>query len=244
MASWDPGGLDGGASGVRDSTLIPSHVRWAGVLLIAGWVIFWVGASAWFLGRPPLLERLELIASHRAAWYWINGSFLVSVTLTVLGFGAFTSVLRGAGDRLLSELGLLAYVFGALLWIISLAFRLTLEVWAAQEAGKSGVIPVGFEAWRQWAGVLFAIHMVLAYLSVAAYGGALLGTGLLARWLGWTAIVFGLAGVLGFGLQFRFFQRPLMIPLVPGVIGIFLLLRRRTPARTRSRGAPDLRPES
>ena len=51
--------------------------------------------------------------------------------LTVLGFGAFTSSLRGAGDRLLSELGLLAYVFGALLWIISLAFRLTVEVWAA-----------------------------------------------------------------------------------------------------------------
>jgi len=82
VASWDPGGLDGWTSGVRDSTLTPSHVRWAGILLIAGRVIFWVGASAWFLGRPPLLERLELIASHRAAWYWINGSFLVSVTLT------------------------------------------------------------------------------------------------------------------------------------------------------------------
>ncbi len=218
---------------MQDSTLIPSHVRWAGILLIAGWVIFWGGASLWFTGpyrQPPLDEYLKLIASHRTAWYWINGCLLVSVTLTVLGLGAFTSVLRGAGDRLLSELGLLAYVFGAVLWIISMAFRLTLEVWAAQETSQSGVIPVGFEAWRQWAIVLFAIHMILAYLSVAAYGGALLGTGLLARWLAWTAIVFGLAGVLGFGLQFRFFQRPLMIPLVQGVIGIFLLLRVRRSA--------------
>ncbi len=215
---------------MQDSTLIPSHARWAGILLIAGWVIFWGGAALWFTGpyrQPPLDEYLELIASHRTAWYWINGSFLVSVTLTVLGFGAFTSVLRGAGDRLLSELGLLAYVFGAVLWIISLAFRLTLEVWAAQETSQSGVIPVGFEAWRQWAIVLFAIHMILAYLSVAAYGGALLGTGLLAQWLAWTAIVFGLAGVLGFLFQLRFFERPLMIPLVPGVIGVFLLLRVR-----------------
>ncbi len=221
---------------MQDSTLIPSHVRWAGILLIAGWVIFWGGAASWFTGpyrQPALHEFLEIIDTNRTAWFWINGCFLVGVTLTVLGFGAFTSSLRGAGDRLLSELGLLAYVFGALLWIISLAFRLTLEVWAAQESGQSGVIPVGFEAWRQWAHLLFAIHMILGYLSVAAYGGALLGTGLLARWLAWTAIVFGLAGVLGFVVQLRFFERPLMIPLVPGVIGVFLLLRVRGERRRR-----------
>ena len=69
--------------------------------------------------------------------------------------------------------------------------------------------------------------MVLGYLSVAAYGGALLGTGLLARWLAWTAVVFSLAGALGVLVRFRFFERPLMIHLVPGVIGIFLLLRVR-----------------
>ena len=210
--------------------LIPSHVRWAGILLIAGWIIFWTGASAWFTPpyrQPQLHEFLEIIDTNRTAWYWINGCLLVGVTLTVLGFGAFTSSLRGAGDRLLSELGLVAYVFGALLWIISLAFRLTVEVWAAQETGQSGVIPVGFEAWRQWAVLLFGIYMVLGYFSVAAYGGALQGTGLLARWLAWTAVVFGLAGALGVLVRFRFFERPLMIHLVPGVIGIFLLLRVR-----------------
>ncbi len=158
----------------------------------------------------------------------------MSVTLTVVGFGAFTSVLRGAGDRLLSELGLVAYVFGAVFGIVSLVFRVTLEVWAAREMAQSGVLPIGFEAWRQWAALLFAIYMVIGYLSVAAYGGALLGTGLLARWLGWTAVIFGLAGALGFALGFGFvvpfqwFHVPLMIYLVPGLIGIFLLLRAGT----------------
>lgn len=69
--------------------------------------------------------------------------------------------------------------------------------------------------------------MVLGYLSVAAYGGALQGTGLLARWLAWNAVVFGLAGALGVLVRFRFFERPLMIHLVSGVLGIFLLLRVR-----------------
>ncbi len=216
-----------------DSALIPSHVRWAGIFLIAGFLIFFVAAFSsgpihWRLGA---VEYLESVDSHRTVWYWVNGSFLVSVMLTVVGFAAFTSVLRDAGDRLFSELGMVAYLFGAVFWIISLVFRVTLEVWAAREMAQSGVLPIGFEAWQQWASMLFAIYMVIGYLSVAAYGGALLGTGLLARWLGWTAVIFGLAGALGYTLgfvvQFRLFHPPLNIHLVPGLIGIFLLLRVR-----------------
>ena len=199
-----------------DSALIPSHVRWAGIFLIAGFFIFFVAAFSsgpihWRLGA---VEYLESVDSHRTVWYWVNGCFLVSVMLTVVGFAAFTSVLRDAGDRLLSELGMVAYLFGAVFWIISLVFRVTLEVWAAREMAQSGVLPIGFEAWQQWAAMLFAIYMVIGYLSVAAYGGALLGTGLLARWLGWTAVIFGLAGALArlhAGLR-----RP--IPVVPPAV--------------------------
>ena len=121
---------------------------------------------------------------------------------------------------------------GAVFWIISLVFRVYLGgLGSARDGLSRESLPIGFEAWQQWAAMLFAIYMVIGYLSVAAYGGALLGTGLLARWLGWTAVIFGLAGALGYTLgfvvQFRLFHPPLNIHLVPGLIGIFLLLRVR-----------------
>ena len=54
---------------------------------------------------------------------------------------------------------MVAYLFGAVFWIISLVFRVTLEVWAAREMAQSGVLPIGFEAWQQWAALLFAIYI-------------------------------------------------------------------------------------
>jgi hypothetical protein len=75
-----------------------------------------------------------------------------------------------------------------------------------------------------WVGVLFFIYMVLAYLATAAYGGALLQTELLPKWLGWLTLVVGLFGVISFvvGLP-TIFSIPAGVHLMPLLIGIVLL---------------------
>lgn len=52
--------------------------------------------------------------------------------------------------------------------------------------------PQWFEPWRGWAALLFGVYSVLAYIGLALYGGALLKTGWLPRWVGWTCVVAGL----------------------------------------------------
>jgi len=156
-------------------------------LLIVGAAIVWMGATTW----PG--QRLERVATQLTAYLWANGSFLLGAVTVLAGLTILTVALRESGDRLFGELGLVSFLFGSVFWIISLAFRLTVTVSAAQEMARTGTPPAFFEMWLRWAGLLFGIYIVLAYLGIAAYGGALLKTGLLARGFCWTRVVVGLA---------------------------------------------------
>ena len=168
-----------------------------------------------------------MIAAHRGIWLWIAASFAVGVLLTLAGLVILASVLRASGDALWSDLGQAAFLSGSVLWLASIAFRATATVSAAKETVSSGMVPGWFEPMRNWSGAIFAVYMVLAYLGIAAYGKAVLATGLAPRWLAWTHIVFGLAGSLGFIARIPLFDPPLMIPLMPGILGVVLLIRLR-----------------
>lgn len=187
--------------------------RPAAGLLIVGAVVFWVGAAT-FPGTA-----LEKILANPAAHFWTNITFLLAAFITLAGLALFTLALREAGDRFLSVLGLLAFMFGAVFWTIHLAFRLTVLVGAAQELNRTSMPPPWLQPWRDWAGLLFGIYSVLAYLGIAAYGGALLKTGLLARWVGWTCLVFGL-------LAAPFVGPPFIIHIMPWFVGILLVRQR------------------
>jgi hypothetical protein len=208
-----------------------SHLRAAAILLVAGWVTFWAGAvnpAAWrFFTSASLLEFLSIVAAHQIAWLWIAGSFAAGVLLTLTGFVVLGTILRNAGDRVWSELGQAAYLFGSILWLASIAFRITATISAARETASSGVVPLWFEPLQVWSVELLAIYMVLAYLAIAAYGKALLTTGLAPRWMARTHLIFGLLGAVGFVARVPAFNPPLMIHLVPGILGVVLLVRLR-----------------
>lgn len=134
----------------------------------------------------------------------------------------FTSLLRDAGDRTFSQVGLIAFVFGAVLWVINLAFRLSIDPWAAQETAKTGEIPEFYVPLTHWTGALFVIYTILAFSALAVYGGAILSMGVLPHWVGWLAIVYGLAG-LGL-VGFTGDSLPFLHHLMPLLMGILLFL--------------------
>ncbi|MGH9839642.1 MAG: hypothetical protein ACREEM_12750 [Blastocatellia bacterium] len=189
--------------------------RLAAGLFVVGAVVFWVGART-FPGMA-----LEKIQANPAGHLWTSVNFLLANVITLAGLALFTLALREAGDRYFSILGLLFFTFGAVFWTLHLAFRLTVMVRAAQELNLSSGPPQWFEPWRDWAALLFGIYSVLAYVGLAAYGGALLKTGWLPRWVGWTCVVAGLlAAPLG-GL-------PLFIHVPLWLAGILTLKQRWT----------------
>ena len=214
-----------------ESAIMISEGRIAGMLLVAGAVIFFASVSIPLLSglgvrvwNAPLPEHLERIASNRSAWLWTNRGIVAGVLLTAVGLGGLTALLREAGDGLLGQTGLLFFALGVTFWIIELAFRLSVTVWAAETAASSGAPPAFFEPLQHWMGTLFFLYMALAYLGTAVYGGALLQTAMLPAWVGWVTLGAGLFGALSFatGLP-TIFTIPAGVHLAPLVIGIALL---------------------
>jgi hypothetical protein len=108
------------------------------------------------------------------------------------------------------------------LWVINLAFRLSIDAWTAQETARTAVIPEFYVPLTRWTGLLFVIYTVLAFSALTVYGEAVLSTSVLPRWVGWLAIVYGLAGLGLLGVIGD--APPFLHHLMPLLIGILLLL--------------------
>jgi len=218
--------------------------RFTGIALILGCVLFQVAAflpvkdsKGTFIYQLPPQQWLGVVFTHPTLWWWASVLFLSGTLVTLLGFAQLTTLLRGAGDQAFSHLGLLTLVFGAVLWVIVLAFRLSIDFWAAQETARTGVLPAFYLPLTQWTDALFALYTILTFLAAVAYGGALVSTRLLPPWVGWTTIVYSLVAL---GLVVAFGNAPpLLHYLLPIVMGILLLLRRyQVPAGSqREKGA-------
>ena len=127
-----------------------------GIVLILGGVLFL--ASAWIpltLGPPtpltdskgtaiyllPPQEVLGVVFHHQALWWWTNAFFMGSTLVTLLGLALLTTLLREAGNRIFSQLGLILFVLAATLWLIQRAVPLSIDPWAAQQMARRGPLP-------------------------------------------------------------------------------------------------------
>jgi hypothetical protein len=196
-------------------------------LFVAGWAIFWVGAFTppWRQWVSPLHEALEIIAVHRLAWHFIHTCFVVGTLLTAAAFVVHAEAVSPGRARLWATLAASAYVVAVTLFLVNLAFRNSVQVWAAESVLRSGEFPSSYETWHRFAGLLFGMYSILAYAAVAALGASLLDSTLLPRWIVW--------GNLGGGLALTALtlgnlppaNAPLMVHLAPGLAGLVLLLR-------------------
>lgn len=218
--------------------LNPSVVRLSGVLLISGAVAFWsvVIAALVYQTRTgalpfkdwasvPARDFYESIAVHPGWWRWVNRSFALGIVITAFGLTALKLALASAGDQVWAELGWTSFLMGALLWLGLFTFNRSLANWAAEVTLSQGSVPATFEAWPKWLERIVLIYMILAYASHAFYGIALLNTGLLATWVGWVALSVGLAGAASITLWESGLAIPLLIHIVPFLMGVLLLLR-------------------
>lgn len=205
--------------------------RNAGIMLILGCLLFLTAA-----GLTPtdekgnsiysLSQREALIAIFQrwSSWHWGLILFGIAVVLTLLGFAQLTASLRDAGDRMFSQMGLIAFVLAVAFFLFNTAFSMSIEYWAAQETARTNVIPALYIQLNSWMDALFGIYTALAFFAALAYGVALLVTRLLPRWLIWVTIVYNLALLVFFILAGGI--PPFVHHLFPIVFGILLLLRR------------------
>jgi len=205
--------------------------RLTGIILMVSCLLY-VGAGALlpkdtqgnYIVNLPVRDQLLVIAAHPQLWQLDIGFYISGVVVLLLGLTMLTMLLWDAGDRVFSPLALIAFLFGSVLMVIFLAFPLGVDPVAAQETARTGVVPNYYLPFHQWTQVLFVIYSILAFSALAVYGGAVLSTRVLPHWLGWLAIVYGLAGLGLVGVTGD--ADPFLHLVMPVVIGILLLLRR------------------
>lgn len=175
--------------------------RLTGGVLVLAFISFAIGATIPIVGEKgnagiftlPVREHLLAVAGNAMAWRWANVFMGAAAVLLLSGLAMLTTISEGAGERVLSRLGLVGWLLAAVLWVIFSAFRAVVTVRTAAEMAATGAMPTYYEPLAQWNSALFFIYAVIGFLALAVYGGALLQINLLPAWAGWATIIFSIA---------------------------------------------------
>jgi hypothetical protein len=173
----------------------------------------------------PLAEAHAVIGKHRLAWHFINGCLGLGSIVTAVAFVLHAQATNASKAKPWATLAAASYAVALTVFLVNLAFRHTVQVWAAEAVLQTGGVPTGYVAWHHFAGLLFSVYAVLAYAAVAALGASLLQSPQSPRWVGWGSLFGGLllaALMLG---NLPPANAPLMVHLGPGLAGLQLLLR-------------------
>lgn len=212
-----------------------NEYRVAGLLLVLAFLLFATGAGLATTSPKgnmniftlPLREYLSAVAGNAAVWRWVNIFMAAAAVILVAGLTILTTILEGAGERVLSRLGLVGMVLAAILWVIFSAYRATVTITAAQEMTATGVVPPYYEPLAQWGSGLFHVYAAVGFLALAAFGGSLLQVTLLpawATWAGWATIIFSAAMLVLLLIMGDIL--PILHYLPPLLLGILLLIGR------------------
>lgn len=209
------------------STSFWTASRVAGVILASSFVLllgaltFMIlsGASAGF--RPMIGGTLADVAPYADTFRVLILLFILSWIVHLLGIGLLGRLLVRAGQEQLVVVAVVLILVTVLTAILSYSFRMTFELWAAEQAARTGSLPALYEPLRDWTGATFRIGYRLHLVGMIAIGWAIIRSGLLAPGLGWAAIGWSalwlLAATAGAGAP--------AIPLImPAILGFGLLI--------------------
>lgn len=200
----------------------------SGIFLVAGFVAFAVGAllppPRAFTGTPD--EQRHIVREHPSRWVGSAVGLGTGVVLTFAGLTLLAAVLIDEGARALPILALVSFGLGAALFLVELTFRATVLV---SVATANHDVPSWFPPLQAWAGAAYWAYMPLAYMAVAATGGAMLQTTVVGPAFGWIAAGFGLLGTTVYVTRvprplWALVDIPGLLYVVTGAIGVALLV--------------------
>lgn len=146
--------------------------------------------------------------------------FAVGWVVQLLGLALLTRLLARRGEEQLAVLAFTLIIFAAVIGFLYSTFRMSVELWAAQEAARTGGVPDFYEPLRAWISDSFRVAYRAHFVAMAGFGLAILRTDLLSAGVGWAAIGWSALWVVGAlvgagapGIPF----------IMPAVIGLALL---------------------
>jgi hypothetical protein len=187
-----------------------SAMQFAGTLLIAGSLTFWIGAGfSWKVWVQPDAEKMaQIITKLRPYWIISHILFVAAVGSVAIGLGVFTSIIEAATARPLAIVGLVAIGLGSIVWAyIVIRFRLSMP--------PEELVRTTAGAWT------FPAFTLLTLGALILYGLVLLMSGF-PTWLG--TITVGLSGLILIAFLSRRNVIPAVFYVVTLIMGIAFLL--------------------
>ena len=174
--------------------------RMAGGLLVLAAGIIFIGAAIPFFS-PSLSdapwsddrqELLDVIAGNTTAWVWANGIILVAVVITILALVPLSNRFEGPG-RSWAWMGLVAFVFAAVLQVVDRIISIGPVTWAADQGVTATNTTI--QAFDRLGGGLSTAFFILGFLALGLYGVAMAQNPDTSR-IGWSFVVGGVLGVV------------------------------------------------
>lgn len=202
--------------------------RLAGILLVASLLVLILALIIMIVsGATPgfsalLRGSLAEVAPYAATFRLLSLMFAVAWIVQLLGLGLLTRLLVRAGDEQLAVLAFTLVVVATLLAVLYTTFRMSVDLWAADQAAQTGTIPEVFEPLKAWTNDFFSVAYRAHLVGGIGFGWGMLRTELLTSWVGQAAIGWSvlwlIGGLVGVGAP--------AIPLImPALIGVALLMR-------------------
>jgi hypothetical protein len=174
----------------------------AGLILILSNLVQWPGLIMFWLraGHKGGAPR------SRAHFIWERSFIMGSTVVASIGFVALAAALQNQSGLVFGLVGAVAYLFGGVFVVTAEALSLTI--------GYEKLYPI------------INIYVILAFLSQACIGVAILQSGLTAAWVGWVCIVWNLGWLVAIPrLSPRDIYFPILHSVMPLLIGIALIFR-------------------
>ena len=171
-----------------------------------------LATAALFIGAfiPALIGGVMFTGRKMLGWtraqsrrwlYTERSLWIAGMILLTAGFALFADVLRIGRENVFSRLGLIGFLFGAVLIVVAEAHALDTQAWSDY---------------------MVRLSVTILLLSEAIFGMAVLQTQLLPQWIGWATIVWNVGWlVLLFRAKDPYF--PALHYIMPLITGILLI---------------------
>lgn len=189
-------------------------------LVLALVILFASGANAGF--GAMVSRSLADAAPYASRFRPQTFLFAIGWIVQLLGLSLLTRLVVRAGAGQLAIPAFTLVFFAVIVAFLYSTFIMSVELWAAEAAGRTGSVPELYEPLSEWTSDAFRIAYGAHLIAMMGFGLAIVRTGLLSQSVGWATI--GLSGLFFVGVLFGA-GAPAVPFIVPVVIGAALMLR-------------------
>jgi hypothetical protein len=198
----------------------------AGWALIAGPVMFMIGAACW---NPKLFQGeldavIRNVSTRRFRWAWIHAWMAIGLVGTTGGILTWHSVQVAWPPTVAAAVAAMLFLLATGAFLVGMAVRHGVDGAAASAVSAGQAVPAGLETWQAFLATIHSTYVYLANASAIALGVSAIWADPRLVGVGWAGIIMGALFMVGYRVAPPWFAPPFIPTVFPLVLGIAVLV--------------------